>query len=740
MLSARRARISAHLVLFLAGLSLTALRAAGVACQNYEGGLRWIASLPMGTNGDTDIALHPSESIAYVAMGRIVVADIADPAHPAELGVVSEGYNNPRGVDTDGSLLVAAIFSTGVEIYSLVDPTDPQLVTRYVTPTQAVDVALHGDVCYVGCVDLGVLILDIADPAQPVPLGSVGYDDCEHLAVANGALYAACKVPNSSQRFELLVYDLADPSSPAETFRWGDDVRNAVPADGRLIAALGLEGFAVFDLAVPSSPALLGILDTASFVGGAAAANGHVYPIYSSQSVVECYLVAGTPPWSLLDTLPTAFGPEVIEFRGGHAFCATGQGLEVYDLAQPEGGAELLGYLESNTAFIRAIAARNGYAYVTDDGDIIGQRYLRVLDVQDPAQPALIHTVSYFNGVPADLAVADTLLYVADYLGVDVVNISKPPFAFRTGHFDTPGDAQRLVLAGDLLFVADGAEGLRIASIAGDPTQPVLVGKLQLPNDSVDLDLLDAHVVVLSNNGELSVVDVDPPGSAHVIGELLGIAPGSGAIAVQGSVAYVDGETEVVVVDLSTPSAPTILATLPVAGFVRDLDARGGVLYVASHTSGLQAVDITDPAQPRLIGGLAMLSLSNRVLAQDELVYVASDLRLNVAPLDCLSLTAVPGDAAPAAVLRLTAQPNPFNPFTRVHYTLAAPAAVTLSIYDAMGRHLRTLLAGVPRAAGPHALDWDGRDSAGRPLASGVYVLRLAAGASRATGKVTLLR
>ena len=96
-------------------------------------------------------------------------------------------------------------------------------------------------------------------------------------------------------------------------------------------------------------------------------------------------------------------------------------------------------------------------------------------------------------------------------------------------------------------------------------------------------------------------------------------------------------------------------------------------------------------------------------------------------------------ESAPAAALLLSAQPNPFNPKTTLRFALAAPGVVELAICDVGGRRLRTLLAG-PLPAGEQRLDWDGRDEAGRELASGVYLAQIVGGTQRATAKLVLLR
>jgi hypothetical protein len=83
--------------------------------------------------------------------------------------------------------------------------------------------------------------------------------------------------------------------------------------------------------------------------------------------------------------------------------------------------------------------------------------------------------------------------------------------------------------------------------------------------------------------------------------------------------------------------------------------------------------------------------------------------------------------------------PNPFNPATRIAFGLAVPGNVRLRIYDAAGRLVRVLVDG-HRMGGCYEETWDGRDDAGRGVASGVYFYSLQAGAFNETRKMVLLR
>lgn len=81
----------------------------------------------------------------------------------------------------------------------------------------------------------------------------------------------------------------------------------------------------------------------------------------------------------------------------------------------------------------------------------------------------------------------------------------------------------------------------------------------------------------------------------------------------------------------------------------------------------------------------------------------------------------------PAAAARLLGNaPNPFNPSTRISLEIPAGGAqARLAIFDAAGRHVRTLLD-ARLEGGPRDVAWDGRDDAGRAVGAGVYVCRLA--------------
>ncbi len=146
-----------------------------------------------------------------------------------------------------------------------------------------------------------------------------------------------------------------------------------------------------------------------------------------------------------------------------------------------------------------------------------------------------------------------------------------------------------------------------------------------------------------------------------------------------------------------------------------------------------QAVGLTTPTQGMFHLGLRL----NFASVTDYVEIGAIGVLVETAP----SPTSAPGGGSIPDVPRLLGQnaPNPFNPGTKIAFELPHDAHIELGIYDVQGKHVATLFDGLQRA-GRHEVTWNGRDDAGQPQASGVYLYRLQAGDRVETQRMTLVR
>lgn len=95
---------------------------------------------------------------------------------------------------------------------------------------------------------------------------------------------------------------------------------------------------------------------------------------------------------------------------------------------------------------------------------------------------------------------------------------------------------------------------------------------------------------------------------------------------------------------------------------------------------------------------------------------------------------AIPGDFALGQNY-----PNPFNPSTTISYQLSEGTSVRIAIYDLMGREVRELVNG-HKSEGTYQVVWDGLNSSGSTVASGVYLYKMEAGDFVQTRKLILAK
>jgi hypothetical protein len=84
--------------------------------------------------------------------------------------------------------------------------------------------------------------------------------------------------------------------------------------------------------------------------------------------------------------------------------------------------------------------------------------------------------------------------------------------------------------------------------------------------------------------------------------------------------------------------------------------------------------------------------------------------------------------------------PNPFNPSTKIRFSLPRALPVRLAVYDLAGSEVRVLVDGELMAAGQNGVFWDGRDQSGGQSPSGNYLVKLEAGDTQSTQKIMLLK
>lgn len=430
--------------------------------------------------------------------------------------------------------------------------------------------------------------------------------------------------------------------------------------------------------------------------------------------------------------------------------------------------ADASAQVAENVELVGVYDERSGYAdvwgYTAPDGREYGLVALRgsglvIVDVTDEA-PVEVGFVPTASGASdsKDVKVYQHYAYLVNERGpLQIIDLADPSSPQQVGLLyndltaGTDHGSHNLLVADDHLWLTGGPApgGVQVFDLV-DPTAPQFVGDFQ-PYYYHDFEVRDGIGFGPAIYGQgVDVLDVSDP--AHITRLSTFNYSGSGAhntcTTEDLSHVYVGDE----IGDAGNWTRVFDLADLEDVEFVGDIVVdnqavvhncyvRGDRLYIAHYSEGLQVFDISAPAAPVRVGyydtflgtgygyqgawSVYPYFASGKLLVSDR-TYGLHVLRLS---------EAVAAEAAPERAFALTATPNPARGATELSFALGAPARVRLSVHDALGRQVATLLDGA-LGSGAHTARLD--DAA---LPAGVYLARLTTDGRRAaTLTLTLTR
>jgi subtilisin family serine protease len=168
---------------------------------------------------------------------------------------------------------------------------------------------------------------------------------------------------------------------------------------------------------------------------------------------------------------------------------------------------------------------------------------------------------------------------------------------------------------------------------------------------------------------------------------------------------------------------------------------------VAAILSGMASIDSQAVGDQMFVAGSGPITLAAEQSCQISLALVAGESLSELiasadrarAIYDSIALVDQRLTNLPASFELQQNFPNPFNPITTISFLLSEDMDLNLSVYNVLGQRVRQLYAG-PLPAGLHAFEWDGRNTGGAVVASGIYFYRLEGGGSAQTRKMIFLK
>lgn len=153
------------------------------------------------------------------------------------------------------------------------------------------------------------------------------------------------------------------------------------------------------------------------------------------------------------------------------------------------------------------------------------------------------------------------------------------------------------------------------------PATPTTLGWLDLGTDVPwSVQVRDDLAFVAIGTG-LLVLDVSDPGAASILGKYDHGSTIQWSSA-HGSLVYLLGPSEIVVVDVSTPATPTFVSQMPIA-MPTDIHVDAGLAYVA-YDQGLTVIDVSDPNNLSTVGSFFTSDLATSVRLSGDLAYMTN--------------------------------------------------------------------------------------------------------------------
>ncbi|KQC08072.1 MAG: hypothetical protein APR54_00530 [Candidatus Cloacimonas sp. SDB] len=189
----------------------------------------------------------------------------------------------------------------------------------------------------------------------------------------------------------------------------------------------------------------------------------------------------------------------------------------------------------------------------------------------------------------------------------------------------------------------------------------------------------------------------------------------------------------------------------PSANWASGISRGDNFSYTISNISGSPVIPenyITEFTCPDYPDGFSLSEeglfhgITDELNGNWEMKFRVTDLN-NIFAEKLVDFTTAGTSADQASILPLIKQPqnfpNPFNPETFIYYELAEESDIRLAVYNLKGQKVKVLVEDL-QSAGKHEIYWDGTDTNGNQLSSGVYFYKITAGNSTFAGKMLMLK
>lgn len=397
----------------------------------------------------------------------------------------------------------------------------------------------------------------------------------------------------------------------------------------------------------PSAPAKIASIDLSDIVQSLVrtSINSTQYIVASGGSKLWLINVQDPTKPSLVSTTNVGIGItcEGVATSGTYAYVAAGSGgFKIYSIAAPS-APTLVASIDS-LSYCESVVISAPYAYIAANTTSNYQGRSFIIDISTPSAPVYKSTIMGYGGYHQYMSVRGGYAYICDYnAGLQVVNVSDVTKPTNVATIPSGYRTASIVFDGNYGYVAVGDSGMYVYNVA-TPAAPTFAGKIGTTGRAAFVSYGAVTVsgspvghIFVSNRSTgsgLSALNVSSP-ATPTLSAFLGTNQAATGIAYapfysNGKVYVAYGTAGLRIVDVSNPSAATLLSTTAIGGDSRGVVASGNYAYVAAGVSGVFVIDATNPANPVRLSTINTPRARGIAISGNYVYVAASDSGLGV--------------------------------------------------------------------------------------------------------------
>jgi hypothetical protein len=510
-----------------------------------------------------------------------------------------------------GNYIFMAARSEGIYVIEISVPSEPLLVTKIETPGEASFLVIDQNILYVATTT-HLVLADISEPAVPRLLGQAETGSPnQSLAVDNQLVYIA------AFKDLLRIIDVADPAAPvliSET-RVGFNAKTIKKEGDYVFIGAGDGVFLIFSVIHPADPEFVHALSLKEETDPPVT---YPHPLDMIRWGDFLFVADGDSGLKILD-ISEPSSPFKVDSVNTSGKCS---GLFVdgktIAVANDNEGIMLLSIFETTDRDGDGImdgaddfpddplewmdTDKDGigdYADTDDDGDNVSDESdVFPLDISEWTD-----TDDDGVGDNSDIFPSDGTEW-SDY---DMDGIGDNADAYNSlvltplARYDTSGQVRGVLKEKNIVYAADGSEGMTVLEISEDGSLSEKSTYLLSNGGRVrTLAKADIYLYMACRSEGLLVLDVSDPGRPALV-YTYDTPVNATFLTLDNETLYLSDQHSLMIFDVSVPYEPVLLGQLDAATEFEHCTVSDGIAYIAGYYSGLVIADVSDPANPAIM-------------------------------------------------------------------------------------------------------------------------------------------